>query len=357
MKTNSGSSNLSDSPAAQPVCPSVLTPAEVIQTYDDVRWEEFTLEYLGAEQPAYAFIEPKGGAGDKGRDIVAHTVAPPASGPVDIFQCKAYEAALTPSSIWVELGKLCVFTHRGDYPVPRKYMFMAPHGVGTKLGDLLKKPVELRRQLISNWPTHCEGKISASEKFPLSGSLKFFVESFDFSRVGYVPVHDLLAQHRRTPHWHQRFKRDYPIRPEAEPPSTTPQPHELRYIEQLFAAYGDHLKIPIKDMAGLSAQPILAEHLHRSRTDFFMADSLNRFYRDQFPGGAFEHVKKQVLDGVVEVAESDHADGLARVRATVQSAIALTLSKTDYTPYIEPGDKKGVCHHLANDDKLKWVKK
>src|SRR5581483_5866280 len=135
MKTNSGSSNLSDSPAAQPVCPSVLTPAEVIQTYDDVRWEEFTLEYLGAEQPAYAFIEPKGGAGDKGRDIVAHTVAPPASGPVDIFQCKAYEAALTPSSIWVELGKLCVFTHRGDYPVPRKYMFMAPHGVGTKLGD------------------------------------------------------------------------------------------------------------------------------------------------------------------------------------------------------------------------------
>jgi hypothetical protein len=64
MKTHTGTHDPSTAAAAQPVCPSLLTPAEVIHTYDDLRWEEFTLEYLGAENPAYAFIDPKGGVGD-----------------------------------------------------------------------------------------------------------------------------------------------------------------------------------------------------------------------------------------------------------------------------------------------------
>ncbi len=305
---------ISSTAALQPVCPSILTPAQVIQTYDDAQWEEFTLEFLGAADPAYAFLEPKGGAGDKGRDIVAYTVAPPAIGPTDIFQCKAYANKLTPKNIWIELGKLCAFTHRGDFPIPRHYKFVTPLGVGTKLGDLLKKPAELRAQLIANWADSCEGKISNTEAFPLVGALKIYVENFDFGIVGYVPVHEILEQHRKTRHWHLRFKRDYPVRPQSDLPPALPKQNKLPYVEQLLAAYGDHLKITVSNIAALAAQPHLAEHLHRSRTDFFMADSLNRFYRDQFPSGAFEHVMNQVHTGVVDTCDSSHCDGLARVR-------------------------------------------
>src|SRR5689334_24136949 len=82
--------------AAQPVSPSVLTPALVIQHYDAKGWEQFVLEYLEAEVPPYGHLEPKGGAGDKGRDILAHCNKPPQSGPVDIYQCKAYDHAVHP---------------------------------------------------------------------------------------------------------------------------------------------------------------------------------------------------------------------------------------------------------------------
>lgn len=355
MNTGDGRFETQGSAAAQRVCPSVLTSSLVIQTYGDDEWETFVLEYLGASSPPYGFIERKGGPGDKGRDIVAHVVRPPDKGPIDIYQCKAYKNKLVPSDIWTELGKLCVYTFKGDYPIPRRFAFMAPHGVGTKLGDLLNKPDRLKQDLIAKWDTDCKDKISEAESFPLEGDLKAHVESFDFGIVTYVPINEILDQHHKTPYWHQRFKRDYPPRPPADKPPSGIQDRELRYVQQLLEAYGDHLKRPIKDVTALQAEQALAEHLQRSRTDFYMADSLNRFYRDQFPEGAFDHVKDQVHDGVIETANSPHEDALARVCATVQQAAQLPLAQTDYTPYVEPGDKKGVCHHLANEDKLKWV--
>ena len=341
---------------AQPVSPSVLKPEHVIQHYDSKEWEQFVLEYLGAEEPRYGLIEPKGGAGDKGRDILAHCEEPPKPGPVDIFQCKAYDHALYPGDVWVELGKLVVYTHRGDYPVPRRYRFVAPRGIGTALGDLLKRPDELRRRLVEEWSSRCESGISEKERFPLEGELKLFLEGFDFSVVGYIPVHELLRQHNRTPQWGARFPRDTHARPPHLEPPAEIQATELRYTKQLLEAYQDHLKAPMSDVESLGTQPSLLVHFRRARADFFKAEGLNRFYRDQFPEGAFDDVKGQVFDGVVETAEGAHDDGLARVRKTLEVASVMPLAQTDYTPCVEAAHKKGLCHHLANDDRLHWVK-
>jgi hypothetical protein len=327
----------------------------VIQTYDDAEWERFVLEWMEGFDPPYHHFDRIGGAGDKGRDIVAYTGAPNTACALDVYQCKHYEHPIQPNEIWCELGKLCVYTHSGDYRLPRRYRVVAPRGVGGKLGDLLARPLDLRGGLIERWDEKCRDKISAAGTFALEGALLEHVKAFDFSIVGYVPVHELLEQHRRTPHWHRRFKRDFPARPAPEDAPEAIQAYEFRYIRQLLDAYADHLRTPVPDVASLTAQPPLTDHLHRSRTDFFMADSLNRFYRDQFPEGAFDHIKKQILDGVIDTTNAPHADGLARVRATVQQAAQLPLARTDYEPYVEPGDKKGVCHHLSNDDKLRWV--
>lgn len=58
---------------AHAVSPSVLTPAVVIQTYNEDEWEEFELELAAAFEPTYAHLDRIGGAGDKGRDIVAYS--------------------------------------------------------------------------------------------------------------------------------------------------------------------------------------------------------------------------------------------------------------------------------------------
>lgn len=334
---------------------SVLTPPQVIQHFNEDDWEAFVLEALGEYVPKYARVERRGGAGDKGRDVIACTADTPQAGPFDIYQCKAYGKALGLSEPWTELGKLCVFTHRGDFPMPRRYRFAAPHGVTTHLGNLLDKPDQLRDQVIERWASQCESKISQSQTFPLTGALKTYVEQFDFSIVHYCPINDLLDLHRKTSHWHVRFKRNYPTRPKADAPPPAPLPHEVRYVRQLLDAYGQHTGTVLTDIAALAAHHTLSQHFHGCRTDFFMADSLNRFYRDaQFPG-AFEHIKAQVEQGIRNTALRPHPTGYHRVCATLEQAATLPLAKTEYDYCVEAGDKQGLCHHLANDDIVTWV--
>jgi hypothetical protein len=342
--------------STQPVSASVLTPAVVIQTYTDDAWEEFVLEWATAFDPPYVHLDRIGGAGDKGRDVLAYTGPPNSSCDLDVYQCKAYDHPIQPNEIWLELGKLCHFTHQGVYRIPRMYRIISPRGVGSSLADLLTKPDELRQGLIREWDAKCKSKISKTQEIPLDADFLSYVQSFDFRIVGYIPVHELLEQHRKTPHWYRRFKRDPPVRPPATPAPTNMQPEELRYVTYLLAAYGDNLRKRILDVTSLTNHPEHSQHFQRARTDFYMAESLNRFYRDQLLPGAFENVKRQVLDGVIETANDNHACGYTRVKATVQAALLVPLSQNDYTPYVEPGDRKGICHHLANDDKLKWMK-
>lgn len=338
------------------VSPSVLTPAVVLQTYDDGEWEQFALEWAAAFDPPYAHLDRVGGAGDKGRDIVAYTGQPNTACALDVYQCKHYDHPIQPHEIWRELGKLCFYTHNGQYRIPRKYRIIAPHGVGGALGDLLTKPEELRNGLIAHWDSKCKNGISKTKELRLEAELLAHVHAFDFSIVGYVPVHELLAQHKKTTHWFRRFRRDPLVRPVASTPPTEIQPSELRYVAQLLRAYGDNLKTNIADTNALTPYAEHAGHFQRARTDFFMAESLNRFYRDPFPPGAFEDVKHQVYDGVVETASDSHPCGYSRVKETLKKAVDVVLAVTDYTPYVQPGDRKGLCHHLAQDDKLKWVK-
>jgi hypothetical protein len=84
---------------------------------------------------------------------------------------------------------------------------------------------------------------------------------------------------------------------------------------------------------------------------------LNRFSRDHYPPGAFEDLKQQVFDGVVDTCEKLFSHGFERVCATTDCAANLALGNSDLAPHASVGDKKGICHHLANEDKLDWIKK
>lgn len=340
---------------AQPVSLSVLTPLQVITHFDADNWEAFVREALSASVPPYIRVESKGGGGDKGRDVVAHYHPSVGSNLLDIYQCKAYNKSLAFDDLATELGKLCVFTHEGVYPVPRQYRFVAPLDVTTMCGDILDNPDEIRKRLMDSWATKCESKISKSRTLPLSGNLKTYVEQFDFSIVHYRPASELLDLHQKTPHFRVRFKREYPTRGKAESPPPEPQSNEMRYVNQLLEAYGQHTGSTLANIGELSAHPNLSEHFKGCRKDFFMADGLNRFYRDaQFPG-AFEHIKKQVEDGIRNTVFKPQPNGFVRVCEVLEQAAVLTLAQTEYDYCVEVGDKQGICHHLANDDKVKWV--
>ena len=299
---------------------------------------------------------PPGRPGRQKDETSLHTsqIRQSVTGEWDSYQCKHYDHALHPSDVYAELGKLCFYTHDGSSSTPRQYRFVAPFGVGVTLYDLLRKPGRLQSELIANWDTYCLKKISSRKDVPLEGALKTHVDAFDFSIVWFITPAEVLTQHKRTSHWFRRFKIDGPVRPQVGLPPEEVQPTELRYVQCLLDAYGDHMKRRFDTPVSLSSEPRFANHFKRARQSFFSADALGRFSRDHFDDNVFEKVKDHLYDGVVDVSEAEHATGFECVQKVMELAVAVTLPASELKDYLEPADKKGLCHHLANDGRLTW---
>jgi hypothetical protein len=339
-----------------PLAAAGISPSILIRSYDDKEWEIFIQEWTTGFEEKYAFVEILGGAGDKGRDIVAY-VDPPndPSHKWDNYQCKHYKSPVQPSDMWSDLGKLCYYSWNGDYTPPRRYFVVAPLEVSPSFKELLKSPEAIRKGLKEHWSKHCEvGGITTTKKVPLDGKLAEFVDTFDFSICRYLPVVDILNQHARTPFWSLRFKEQTPVRPPNSLPPGSPDPIETRYLEQLFEAYSDHEKTLISNIAEILAYSEHHGHLQRSREDFYKAESLYRFTKDFVQLGSFEEFKKQILDGVIDVHEGEYLSALQRLKSTTQEAVKLPPVPGHLGNLATAGDKKGACHHLANEDKLIW---
>ena len=329
-----------------------IPPIERIKLFSADQWEAVVDEWASSFQ-TYGLVERAGGAGDKGCDVIATVDPTNPDSDWDNFQCKHYDHPLAPGDIWVELGKLCYYTHIGDYSIPRIYRFVAPRGIGTKLLTLIKKPERLREGLIANWAAKCAVQITATKNVPLEGRLLEHVKTFDFTRIGHLPTPQLIEEHRATPYFAVRFGLGLPARPASPPPPPNITDGETRYVAQLLEAYGDNRGATYASPALLTIPH--SRHLQRARESFYCAEALRNFSRDTLPDGAFDNLKEQILGGVVDTAEADHVCGLTRVNATTAHATALNLTSSALLGRVEPSDRKGVVHQLANEDRLTWV--
>lgn len=330
--------------------PSIV-PVERIKLFSPSEWEGFVDEWASSLTD-YALVERASGAGDMGCDVIGTVTAGQPDSDWDNFQCKHYDHPLAPSDIWLELGKLCYFSFRGEYSVPRRYFFVAPRGVGTKLMRLLKKPEALKARLLELWADKCEPHLVTGKTVALDDALRAHIEAIDFSIFRHLPPSTLIEGHKTTPYFAVRFGLGLPPRPASPEPPTDINTVETRYVAQLLEAYGDHLKSPIS-LEHLP--PRLVGHFQRARQSFYCAEALRSFSRDTLPPGAFENLQNQIYDGVVDVCEAHHPCGLTRVDATTRHAGQLAVTSSALLGRMDVIDRRGICHQLANKDRLTWV--
>jgi hypothetical protein len=331
-----------------------IPPIERIRIFSDGQWEDFVLEWADSLRDQYGTVERCGGAGDMGRDIIAFDKANPAIW--DNYQCKHYKTGLTPGDIWVELGKLVYYTYTNEYTYPRKYAFVAPQGAGTKLSNLLRKADRLKAQLIDNWDKHCKSGITATTEVVLDNALRAYLDELDFSIFEAVPPLRIIDQHAKTRWYATRFGGGLPIRPKVAPPPATVADHEVTYVRSLLDAYGDHLKCSIPTVADLSDHDDVKEHFNDARLEFYSAEALRAFSRDTLPPGAFEELQGELHGGIKDELRGNHPDGYRRVLSVVKTAKLLPITDHALKERLSSHDRGGICHQLANDGKVKWVK-
>ena len=105
----------------------------------------------------------------------------------------------------------------------------------------------------------------------------------------------------------------------------------------------------------LKAHQSLEKDFLRQRERFYHAESLRNFARDTVPEGTFSDLQDEVFHGVIDIAESGHADGFERMRATVAQAAQVSTMANPLASVTKSQDRQGICHQLANEDHLTWV--
>lgn len=347
-----------EAPEVPAVTPSLsgpsMTPKQYIFFYSPDEWEQFIREWATALGTSYVQIKRLGGSNDRGADVAGFKTDKQFEGPWDCYQGKHYAEALRPSDAFPEMLKVFVSVVGGHYVLPDRYAFLGPKGCGPTLNRLLSKPTELRDWFLEQL---------AKEDGPASGlvedlrdNVAMLAGETDFARFQSVELEDALETHRGTPYYVGRFGSPVPPRPSHDSPPDEVGAHEKRYVAQLMEIYAE--KEPAETFAAetVSSHGKFGGHFRRQRVSFYAAEALRLYARDSVPPGTFEALQTDVYSGVVEVAEASHQSGMDRLASVLTTSGQLDLSAHALISVSSIDDRKGICHHLANEDRLTWVK-
>jgi hypothetical protein len=357
-------------PEADSVVPSAaqvsagipIPPVRLLQVMSPGEWEGFTEEWLSFRRTngGYESVRRLSGPGDLGLDVIGFTSEEGFAAPWDSYQCKHYDHALTPSDVLGEIGKVIYHSFQRTPPynqacrIPRRHVFIAPFGVGIKLGRLLRDPDRVKEEVRTNWESRCVPAIGAGVNAHLVGELLAYFDSFDFSIFRDQSPVEMVEEHAQTVFHAPRFGGGLPIREESAAPPDEPTQVESIYLRKLFDAYADHLGKCVTMIDELRAHPHLITHYERQRVLFYSAESLRNFARDRTPPRTFESLQEDVYNGVVDICEGSHPDALERLRSTVAAAGQLNVAGNALAGVTRVVDKQGMCHLLANEDRLTW---
>lgn len=326
-----------------------------IRTFSPDDWEEFIEEWSTSLSGAYVKVRRFGGSGDLGVDIAGFTSENGFRNVWDNYQCKRYDHPLRPSDIWIEVGKIVYYSFKKKYLPPRRHFFVASQGIGTSLEQLLNEKDTLKAKARENWEKHCAQGITSTGVIPLTGALETYFEAFDFRIFSSKSHVELIDGHSTTGYHSVRFGGGLPPRPHPDKPPETPAKTESRYIRQLLDAYGEQLGTALNDTVALDTHATIKRDFLRQRERFYHAEALRNFARDTVPEGTFAALQEEVCHGVIDVCEGHHPDGFERMRATLTQAAALSLTANALSSVTKKQDCQGICHQLANDDRLTWV--
>lgn len=350
-------------PSAAQIATGVpVPPVRLLQVMSPSDWEAFTEEWLSFHRKsgAYQSIRRYSGPGDLGLDVVAFVSSQGFSDDWDSYQCKHYDHPLEPNDIIAEIGKLIFHSFNRTPPfnqshrIPRRHVFVPPQGVGITVGRLLKDAARLQELVRSRWDDACVPKIGKNIKAPLADQLLAYFDDFDFSIFEDRSGVELIEEHAQTVFYAPRFGGGLPPRDEVPQPPMEPSDSESTYLRKLLEAYGEQVGYEIKSKSSLGSYPELEEHYDRQRVLFYCAESLRNFARDRTPPRTFDSLQDDIYHGVIDTCQGAYPNALERLRATVSQASRLDVSGNALVSVTRVPDKQGICHQLANDDRLSW---
>lgn len=156
------------------------------------------------------------------------------------------------------------------------------------------------------------------------------------------------------------INKKYP-KPKPITPPEEIEDDEIGYVRELYRVYGEVSGEVYARPEDLDAEPKLRKNFDRQRKDYYKAETIHRELRDTIrldETEGFDLLKDEVYDGVIDTRDKDYDTGYDRLAAVMEHATGVSLSnnlKDRTLDWVGPGEKKGVCHMLVNDQRLRWM--
>lgn len=138
--------------------------------------------------------------------------------------------------------------------------------------------------------------------------------------------------------------------------------HELPYINALCEVYAEKISQEVTPDSISTLPSMYRRHFAEQRKAYYSAESVHRSVREVFADGEqqFGALKDDALDGIEPTYYDDsYETGYDRLRAVLEKITSTTLSKSalvNIIGLIGNLEKKGVCHMLVNDERIRsWV--
>lgn len=341
---------------AQQIDSVTFPPACLVILFDNKQWESFIEDCCRVDMgigKKYSFVQMLGGAGDAGRDIEARYQEELKANEWDLYQGKHLTQPVGESTLYPELAKVIHHISIGTYPEPKNYYICAPRNTTPKLHDLLAKPEELKRRFINAWENGKSG-IKKSH-FPFSDKTKSIANSFDYRKIKEFPVKDLIALHSKDSIAHEKLFGISAVRTDNPDIPDIPATLEHVYLNELMKVYSEHGN-QVFDIKNIMHYENYKNHLIGCRTEFYSAEGLKRFSRDIYPS-EFEKLLCSVHQGIMRtLANPTYSNSFQRLENTLEKAATLQITDNPLSKRLLPVDLPGTCHHLVNEEKIKWTK-
>lgn len=346
-----------------------LDAKDVISHYSPEDWEELIERWVykkyspnseseSVEANGYR-IEKLTGSGDQGVDIGVFKDTKNGKGDFNgewyCYQAKRYKNKLTLSDVLPEIFKVIRHVHAKHYVAPKEYYFVASSGFNTDVKTHLGNSDRLKKRILSDIDkpaSYAKGYSEAVLK-----ALRTTAKSMDFSIFRTMSRQSLVSEEKATTFYISREQSELPKRYYNMKPGPALSADEDVYVRKLLDIYYED-KSPTPSPFSLDdVPPNDQEHFQRQREYFYSAEDLRLYARESVPSGTYEKLQEDILAGVIETAEDNHDNGMKRLRAVQEKADLMPLDRhAILKSTIIPQDRRGICHQLANEDKLTWVK-
>lgn len=338
-----------------------VEPLTRLAQFSPADFERLTLEWASdylAKTPGIHEIQQRGGAGDKGRDVIVW-LDPPGATPRRwrLYQCKHYGVALGAGKAVTEIGKVLHYTHIGDYSPPEEYWFVTHQGTTSPFQDLLDDPSKLRAYTIENWEKYCANEITSKSTVALTPKLRAHIKSFRFEIFRAKQPLELVNEHAKTRYHLAVFGLPLIDRPKPPEPPSAVAPGETRYVDQLYKVIGEELRKPVAQPADFAQADHLRVLFDRSRLTFYCAEGLKELARDQMANASFfATLLDEFCNGLFYHYNEPSASGYQRLMATIKAAQSFQLGGHMLAAHVRANDREGMCHQMANEGRAEWCK-